>query len=116
VDDGDAGRLGLADVGEADHAAIQPDLALISCMDAGQDLHQRRFAGAVLAHQRVDFAFAQLEARVAQRSDAAEVLADCEGRQERRLGPASIRAGSVIDSRSGHDSFGLPSNCWCVFP
>ena len=51
-------------------------LAVVVGVDAGQDLHQRRLAGAVLAHQRVDLAGAELETDRVERRDAAETLAD----------------------------------------
>ena len=56
VDDRDPGRLGVADAGEAHRLAADPDLALVVGVHAGEDLHQRRLAGAVLAHQRVHLA------------------------------------------------------------
>ena len=43
---------------------------------AGQDLHQRRLAGAVLAHQRVHLAGAEVEVDAVERGDAGEALAD----------------------------------------
>ena len=45
-------------------------------MDAGQDLDQRRFAGAVVADQRHDLAGMDVEIDVGQRRDRAEVLGD----------------------------------------
>ena len=83
VDDGDARRLGIAHAGEADVFAVDADRSLIVGIDAGQDLHQRRFAGAVFAHQRMDFAGPELEADVAKRCDAAETLGDAAGGQDR---------------------------------
>ena len=41
-------------------------------MHAGQDFHQRGFAGAVLADQRGDRAALQLEVRALERAHAAE--------------------------------------------
>ncbi len=60
---------------ETDGAARNVNAALIAGIDAGEDLHQRRLAGAVLAHQRVNFARTQIEADVRQRRDAAKALA-----------------------------------------
>ena len=45
-------------------------------VDAGDDLHQRRFAGAVLAHQRVHMAALQAERDVVERQHAGKGLAD----------------------------------------
>ena len=41
--------LGVLDAREVDRLAVEQDLAGVGRVDAGQDLHQRRFAGAVLA-------------------------------------------------------------------
>ena len=50
--------LAVGDVAEAALLALVMDLAVIGAVriDAAQHLHQRRFAGAVLADQRVDLA------------------------------------------------------------
>ena len=45
-------------------------------MHAGDDLHQRALAGAVLADETVDLAGGEREVDVAQRLDAAERLRD----------------------------------------
>ena len=59
--------------GEADRRAIERELAVVVGMDAGQDLHQRRLAGAVLAHQaRGSRPAARLEVDIAQSDHAAE--------------------------------------------
>jgi hypothetical protein len=51
---GDPGVLGLEGVGEGDGAAAQLDGAGVGGVDAGEDLHERGLAGAVLPHQCVD--------------------------------------------------------------
>ena len=97
VDDGDACRLRLADAGEADRPGRRSSIvAFIVGIDAGQDLHQRRLAGAVFAHQRVDFAGLQLEVDVAKRGDAAETLGDAASPS----GPA-VTAGAACDRLDG---------------
>ena len=72
------------------------DLAVVVGLHAGQDLHQRRLAGAVLAHQRVHLAAAEVEADPGQRGHAGEALADAPRRQQRpgsaRVLPAGHRA------------------------
>ena len=85
MDDGDAGGLGLARRWRSGPA--RPSMLIVAFIvgvDAGEDFHQRRLAGAVLAHQRVDFAGPQVEADVGKRGDAAEILADAGRRQQRR--------------------------------
>src|SRR3569833_1355027 len=56
VDDHDADVLAVADAAELRDLAVEDDLAVIAAgrVDAGQDLHQRRLPGAVLAADGVD--------------------------------------------------------------
>ena len=56
MNDPDPSRLRLARIGEGDLLAAVKDCPAVFCIDAGENLHQRRFAGAVLAHQRMDLA------------------------------------------------------------
>ena len=76
VDDPDTGILGLARARERHGAAVEDDLALVVGDRAGEDLHQRALARAVLAAERVDLARPRRQAHVAQGVDAAEVLGD----------------------------------------
>ena len=92
VDDGDAGPLGVADAGEADGRAVDQDLAGVGGLDAGEDLHQRRLAGAVLAHERVNLAGAEVEVDAVERGHAGEALADAVGAQERAIRVADVRS------------------------
>jgi hypothetical protein len=69
-------------------------------VDAGKDLHQRRLAGAVFAHQRVDFAGLQFQADFAERIDTTETLGNPACRQDRRTACAAcidLDAGIVIE-------------------
>ena len=61
--------------------AIYDELARIMRDHAGEDVHQRRFAGAVLAEQRMDLAGPDIEIDVVQRAHAWEGLAYAFGRQ-----------------------------------
>ena len=76
VDHADAEVQRRSRVGDLDRLALEPDLAGVGLVDAGQDLHQRGLAGAVLADQGVDFSGTELEASVGKRMDAGEVLGD----------------------------------------
>src|ERR1700722_17653322 len=67
VDDRDASSLGVLNAREANRRTLDPDFAVIIDMHAGEDLHQGRFARAVLTHKRVDFAASQVEVDVAKR-------------------------------------------------
>ena len=61
---------------ELDLLALELEGAGVGRVDAGDDLHQRRLAGAVLAHQRVHMAALQAELHVVERQHAGERLAD----------------------------------------
>ena len=56
--------------------ALEQDLARVGLVQAVEDVHQRRLAGAVLAEQRVHFAARQLEVDVVVGDDARELLHD----------------------------------------
>ena len=76
VDHADAKVQRGSRVGDLDRLPLEPDLAGVGLVHAGQDLHQRGLAGAVLADQGVDLAGTELEACVGERVDAGEVLGD----------------------------------------
>jgi hypothetical protein len=64
--------------------AFEQDLgARVSLIGAAQDLHERRFARAVFAHERVNFAASHVEADVTQRAHAGKSLADIAHLQQR---------------------------------
>jgi hypothetical protein len=69
-------------------------------LDPGQDLHQRRLAGAVLADQRVHLAGLEVEVDARQRGDLAEALVDAGHLQQAHplallIGPAASRKASI---------------------
>ncbi|MNT05926.1 hypothetical protein D3C72_1405720 [compost metagenome] len=64
----------------------------IGGVGAGQDLHQRRLAGAVLAHQRMDFARVDGQLHLAERFHAGKGLGDIAQRQQRRGNGGAMRA------------------------
>ena len=106
--------IGSAFGDRIDGAAVQPDLAGIGAVHAGEDLDQRRLAGAVLAEQRVHLAGAHVEVDRVERERAGEALgqrlvtsrsagsalvigpsdciAACDGTRRRRLGGGSRSA------------------------
>ena len=51
-------------------------LAAVGVVDAGDDLDQRRLAGAVVADDGMHLTAAQLEARIGEGDDLAEMLLD----------------------------------------
>ena len=76
VDGLDARRLGLRRRGKMPLGAVEDDAPGACRHAAGDDLDQRRFAGAVVAEQRHDLAATDVEADAAQRLDRAEMLGD----------------------------------------
>ena len=66
-------------------------LAFARRLVAGEDLHQRRLARAVLAEQAVDLARRELEAHAVQHAHGAEVLADAgEGDAQAHRGATQV--------------------------
>ncbi len=76
VDDRDARAFCVLNAGEANRRALDPDLAVIVDVHAGEDLHQGRFARAVLTHEGVDFTAPEVEVDVVQRRYAGEGFRD----------------------------------------
>src|SRR5260221_13090285 len=77
VEDGDAGWATAEGTIDAHQPALDADLATrIGPVCARQYLHERRFAGAVLAHQSVDVPGIDGQVDIAQRLDAEEGLGD----------------------------------------
>ena len=91
-DRGDAGRLCLARIGKTHRLAVDLDRAFVGRKDPGKQVHQRRFARAVLAEQRMDLACFQVEIDAAQRLDAAEAL-HCPCHGKKRFASCRPRAG-----------------------
>ena len=63
-----------AGVNLLDHFAVDFDRSGVGLMGAGDDLDQRRFACAIFAEQRVDFAGVRVERHSFQRADGVERL------------------------------------------
>jgi hypothetical protein len=74
VDGGDPGVLGGEWGGERHRLALIGEFAFVRVVDAGENLDQRRFAGAVLTDKRVHLARAGREGDLLQRRDAGESL------------------------------------------
>ena len=72
----DALAVGVGGAFDARRLAGDEDLAGVGLIDAAQDLHQRRFAGAVLADQADDLSGLDLDRDVLQRVHAGEALVD----------------------------------------
>ena len=79
VDDPNAQGVGVGGRSECVLNAPRRQSPLIRSIDALKETHERRLAGAVLAHEREDFACAHLERHVIERADHAEALRDAQG-------------------------------------
>ena len=69
-------RDGIARIFHADRAALDADLARVGVVEAVEDAHQRRLAGAVLAHDAGDRALLDAQRHTAHGMDVAERLLD----------------------------------------
>src|SRR5262249_32290875 len=81
IDAFDAKRAGMVDRAQHGLLAVNEDLPLGLRLVTGQDLHQRRLAGAVVPEDAQDLALLQLERDAAQCCDRAEGLGDILGAQ-----------------------------------
>ena len=79
----DAGLVGGGRRGEGHLAAVQHHAAFVGRDDAGHDLDQRRFAGAVLAEDGVDAAWRDRQLGLFQRPHAAIALGNAFHAEER---------------------------------
>ena len=95
---------GLLQASGLPETRISPSSGVI---DAGEDLDQRRLAGAVLADQRRHFARPQRETDIVQRAHAGKALGDARHRQDRRASaPMSCGAGVELSAAIGSDVSG----------
>ena len=96
IDRGDARALRLERAGERHLLAVDADAALVGRVHAGDDLDQRRLAGAVLAQQRMHLAGPHVEAYGLERLHAGKGFADVgELEDERRAGAGAMRGSSA---------------------
>src|SRR5262249_47734435 len=91
----DPGAVGRERVREARLGPVIADRALVGLDDAGDDLDQRRLAGAVLAEDGVDRAWVAGEVDLLERAHAAVALADPGELQDRG------RAARILGSEHG---------------
>ena len=72
----DAQPQRVAGVGDVLELAVDEDLAAVCGVEAVEDRHQRRLAGAILAHDAVDGAALDLEVDIAIGPNRPETLVD----------------------------------------
>ena len=92
VDRDEAGAAGAGGRAEVAGLAADKDASGVGPDRAGQDLHERRLAGAVGAHQGVHLAGEDRERGVAERRDRAVALGDAGGVEDRGGGHRTGRA------------------------
>jgi hypothetical protein len=81
---------------ELDRLAEERDLPLVRAVQAGEDVRQRRLAGAVLAQQCVNLAGRGLEVDLLVRDNRREPLRDAPQRDRRRWrGGVSLPAATI---------------------
>ena len=97
VDHRDAGRLGRGGRAEVDVLAVEAEHAPVALVHAGDDLDQRRLAGAVLADQRVDRATVDRQAAGGQGHHGSEGLGDVAQLESRVVASASVHQISLIE-------------------
>src|SRR5262249_39550146 len=71
---------------DRDGTAVEAQVTAVGMVDAGDDLDQRRLAGAVVADDRVHLVRRKLEVALRERDDVAEVLLDPVRLEERLTG------------------------------
>ena len=76
INDGNAVRRGVVLRSDIDLFPVHPNLAAVCCINAGQNLDQRRFARTVFTHQRVDLTVTDREIHVIQHQHARKLLPD----------------------------------------
>ncbi len=76
VDNADAGGFDGSRVAEGQRVTVQRHAAAVGLIDAGEDFDQRRFTGAVLANQAMNFPWAQAQGDRIERGDAGKTFAD----------------------------------------
>ncbi len=96
---------GVARVVELDGPTVDLDHTRIGTVEAGQNVHQRRLAGAVLAEKGMDLADARFEVDLVVRDDSREDLRDPAHRDGRRL-PCGVSVGTG-EARSSRESPGI---------
>jgi hypothetical protein len=74
VDHGDAFVSSFDGIGEVDRAAFPEHLAAVATVHAGDNLHEGGFAGAVLAHDKVDLAGLDRQVALAECDNSTEAF------------------------------------------
>ncbi len=84
MDDADARRFGISRAGELHRLAAKSQFTLVTANHAGQDFHQRAFAGPVFADDGMQFSGRNVDRNIGQRGDAGEAFGDAVDGNDRR--------------------------------
>ena len=84
MDDPNTKGVGVGGRAERLLNAPRRQSSLVGSIDALEDTHERRLSGAILAHEREDFARPHLKRHVIERADHPETLRDAERGKSRR--------------------------------
>ena len=90
MNDRDPRPLGVLHACELHRRSRDPDDSVVLDVNAGEDLHQRRLAGAVLAHQRMNLAGLEVEVDVDQGRDPAKRFGHPRGLQDDAVASARL--------------------------
>src|SRR5438876_8431124 len=101
----DAGGERIAGVAEAHILTREPHRAGELAMHAGDDFHQRRLAGAILADKPVDFSRMQGKVDIPKRLDTAKRLRDADHFEQRGAAFSHL---TILRSGSGFPSTSCP--------
>ena len=102
MDDRDAAIARVGGRSEGDGIAVEHDFAGCRLDHAGENLHQRRLAGAILSEQRGDLAAMDVEIDALERVNAAVRLGDIARREHDVVAGAGIRLLLARDASSLH--------------
>ena len=100
ADAGGDGRLAVAD---GDRIAVDADLAAVGLIEAVEDRHQRRLAGAVLADDAVDRALGDGQIDILVGVDRPEALVDAHEFDGRRLAHNAAPETGLPDMKRAYD-------------
>ena len=116
MDHADAGRDRIRRGADADGSPLDPDVPRIGLVEAVEDRHQRRFAGAVLADDAVDRAGGDRKRDVLVRGDGPEALGDADecdrGGAAGRIHGMITRPSCARSSARGSAACSIESPIW----
>jgi hypothetical protein len=83
IDHLDPHIAGIARTSKMDRLAVEDEGALARRIEAGENFHEGRFAGAIVADNAQDLATIDMKFHIAKRGDGAEIFVDALGLEQR---------------------------------